>query len=387
VPEHPTETAAEASRSSPQFASGPDSPALLGSFRLIFLYDVAEGIQTAKVREILGAHGDAPPSFGRRAPQHVRFEEPPYIERCQPLQLRTGETASCSIKYYAFAVVALELEVPFDCDWQRLVRDAARWNAPAELEGEIREKVREHLNRMAPAVTRPHREWLNEMYLVVHIEQVLDAAGQPMTADALLNAHSGEIASIVSGEDAPLASSEVGETLLGSLSYYPHDLIVIDASGALVYDRPEEAAAAVQILEYSKMQLLEFRYYDRMMSRALGELYDALERKRSVLISRWTVPRDADRINRIRLDVSELTERLDNDLKFVSDAYYARMHRLAAESMGVAEYRALVDEKLRTAGELYDSLIDRFNEARSFVLELAVAVLVLLDVLLLLRYH
>ena len=221
----------------------------------------------------------------------------------------------------------------------------------------------------------------------MHLEQVLDTAGGLLTAEFLLAAHSGDVAQIVSGEEAPLSPSEVEETLRDSLSYYAHDLIVVSASGALVYDRPEEAAAAVQILEYGKMQLLEFRYYDRVMSRALGELYDALEQKRSLLISRWTVPRDADRINRIRLDVSELTERLDNDLKFVSDAYYARVHRLAAGSMGVAEYRDLVDEKLATAGELYDSLIDRFNEARSFVLELAVAVLVLLDVLLLLRYH
>jgi uncharacterized Rmd1/YagE family protein len=78
----------------------------------------------------------------------------------------------------------------------------------------------------------------------------------------------------------------------------------------------------------------------------------------------------------------ELTERVDNAIKFVSDAYYARVYRTAAARLGVSEYRKLVDEKLRTMGELYDFMIDEFNQARSFVLELAIAVMALLDVIL-----
>ena len=76
----------------------------------------------------------------------------------------------------------------------------------------------------------------------------------------------------------------------------------------------------------------------------------------------------------------ELTERIDNAIKFVSDIYYARLYHLAATRMGVPDYRGLVDEKLRTVGELYDVMIDQFNEARSFVVEFAIAILCLLDV-------
>jgi uncharacterized Rmd1/YagE family protein len=81
----------------------------------------------------------------------------------------------------------------------------------------------------------------------------------------------------------------------------------------------------------------------------------------------------------------ELTERIDNAIKFVSDVYYARVYRLAAARMGVGDYRNLVDAKLRTVGELYDFMTDQFNEARSFVIELGIAILALLDVILLLR--
>ncbi|HLJ41480.1 MAG TPA: hypothetical protein VKT50_08315 [Candidatus Acidoferrales bacterium] len=133
------------------------------------------------------------------------------------------------------------------------------------------------------------------------------------------------------------------------------------------------------------MQLLEFRYYDGLMSELLSNAYAMLERKRSVVFSRWTLPRDAERVNRIRLDVMDLTERIDNGLKFVSDVYYARVHRMAAGRMGVKDYRDLVEEKVRAVGELYDFTVEQFNELRSFVLEVIVGILALIDVIYLFR--
>lgn len=133
------------------------------------------------------------------------------------------------------------------------------------------------------------------------------------------------------------------------------------------------------------MQLLEFRYYDSLMNQLLSDVYAVLERKRNVLISRWTLPRDAERVNRIRLDVMDLTERIDNALKFVSDVYYARVGRMAASRMGVGEYRDLVEAKVRAAGELYDFMVEQFNELRSFVLEVVVGILERIDVIYLFR--
>lgn len=201
----------------------------------------------------------------------------------------------------------------------------------------------------------------------------------------MLAEHGHEIAQAVRGEIAPLAEKAVEDVLEARLSYYATDLVVIGASAALVYDRSDDAAAADVVLEYAKMQLLEFRYYDRFMTHLLSEVYNSLDEKRNVLLSRWSVPRDTKRINTIRLDVMELTERIDNAIKFVSDVYYARLYRMAATRMGVPDYRALVDEKLRTLGELYDFMVDQFNEARSFMLEVGIAILCLLDVVFLFR--
>jgi hypothetical protein len=356
-----------------------------GCFHIVFLYDVAESIDLEKARGLLGPGAEAvKPVFPRGTPQYVRFERPPIVEPGEPITLGTGERVISSIKYYGFAAVVVEVEAQFECDWCKLPAEAARRMDTTELEPYAREMVRRHLERIAPAVARPTREWLEEEYFVIELSSANGEAGRPVSAAELLDAHRSEIAQLVRGESTPLASRVADEVVQSGLSYYPTDLVVVGSSAGLVCDRPEDAAATIQVFEYARMQLLEFRYYDGVMTQVLSDVYSALERKRNVLLSRWTLQRDAKRLNTIRLDVMELTERIDNAIKFVSEVYYARVYELAARRMGVPDYRNLVEAKLRTAGELYDFMMDQFNEARSFVLEAAIVVLFVLDIVLLL---
>jgi hypothetical protein len=359
---------------------------LRGCFRIVFLYDVAEAIDMEKLRDLLGSRcGPAERPFPRRTPEYVGFEHTPIVEPAESVSVGADAKAACTMKYYSFGVVVVQAELPFESDWNSLLSQGSRWMDASDIEENARAMARQHLEQVGPAVLRSNKEWLAERYLVTELHEIQGGAKGQITAAELLQSHGGEIVQLVRGEILPLSPKGVEEALQAGLSYYARDLIVAGANGAVVYDRPEDATAAAQILEFAKVQLLEFRYYDRLMTRVLSNLYDVLEQKRNFLFSRWSLPRDARRFNTIRLDVMELTERVDNAIKFVSDTYYARVYRLAATRMGVPEYRQLVDEKLGTAGDLTDFMVDQFNEARSFFLEVGVAILALLDVILLLR--
>jgi len=361
---------------------------LHGSIRIFVFFDVGEAFELDKLRTLLDPHGKpTQPDFPRRTPEYVRFENPPITESSEPLTLPSGEAVVCSIKYYEYAIVEVQLEVAFQGNWDTLMTQTARWMDAPDIEPESRAVVTRHLQKVSTAIIRPREEWLQENYLVVDLHQVDDETGTPVTADRILGIHGEQIGQLLRGEQAPLARSTNDRVLQGSLSYYATDLLVVGFNAALVYDRPEEAARTIQILEYARMQLLEFRYYDNFMTRVLADVYNNLDRKQNVLLSRWTLPREANRLNTIRLDVMELTERVDNAIKFVSDSFYALAYRTAATRAGVPEYRDLVEQKLATAGELYNFMMAQFNEARLFLLEAAIAILCFLDVLLLFRWH
>jgi len=173
--------------------------------------------------------------------------------------------------------------------------------------------------------------------------------------------------------------------VLGSaMSYYPTDLLVAGWMAAFIYDTAEGAAPTVQLLEYANAQLLEYRRYDEVLTRVLKHTYDTLERGGGFL-SRWKLAAEATRLNTLRLDITELTERTDNAIKFLSDMFYARAYQLAAAKIGVNDYRRLVVEKERTAGELYHFMVDEFRQARGFVLELMIVIILIIDLVFLFR--
>jgi hypothetical protein len=227
---------------------------LRGYFQVLFLYDVAEAFDLDKLRELLGPRGDTVwHVFPRRTPEYIRFEHAPIVERGEPITLSTGEQAICTIRYYAFAVMVVQLEVPFACDWGALASQTARWMDDARVQEQARQIARWHLDKLAPAVVRPNNDWLVEDYLVIDLHEFGPSGG---TASELFTQHGQEIAQTIRGEVAALAPKEIEDVLQASISYSPVDLVVIESSAALVYDRSEDASATIRVLEYAKVQLL-----------------------------------------------------------------------------------------------------------------------------------
>src|SRR4030081_1280594 len=97
-------------------------------------------------------------------------------------------------------------------------------------------------------------------------------------------------------------------------------LLVVGWTTPYLYDTEEGAAPTLQLLEYANSQLLEFRYYDAVLTSLLSEVYRKLEHGTG-LFARWRLAREAERLNLIRLEIRELTEKVDNAIKFLSDMF------------------------------------------------------------------
>jgi hypothetical protein len=225
----------------------------------------------------------------------------------------------------------------------------------------------------------PRKNWLSEDDIVIHLKE------SALTAAELIAQHGNAISRIVRGEQAELSPEESEEILGSRLSYYPDDLLAVGWTAAFIQDTAaEDAAPTIQLLEYANTQLLEFRYYDAVLSQLLQEVYRSLEKKGGFL-TRWRLASQAQHLNTIRLDIRELTERVDTSIKFLSDMFSARLYRLAAAKVGVEDYRRLVDGKLHTAGELYEFMMDQFHQSLGFFLEMVVVIMLIIELVFLFR--
>jgi hypothetical protein len=355
-------------------AKSPNTP-LCGSVLVLIQFDVCEEIRLDQLRQILGAR-TADTSFKHVAPGYVRFQRPPVEEVLEPLVLESGERLQGDIKYFDYGVVSVIFELPFSGDWDKLVQLSSRWVWDTNFEGLATRIVKQKLELAAPALVKPYTtEWLKEDYFIFHLREI---EGSPSATD-LLAAQGACISQVVRGESQPLSDGERQEILQSRISYYPNDLAVIGWNAAFIYDSPAGAETAIQLLQYANSQLLEFRHYDELLTKQLEGVYDFLDRGGRGLWSRWRTAKAASKLHTVLLDVSELTERADNAIKFLSDMFSARLYKLAALKVGVPDYKDLVQQKLQTAEELYRFMVDEFNQSRAFVLELMVVIILIIE--------
>jgi hypothetical protein len=362
---------APAASSAPQVSA---ATPLRGSVLVLIQFDVCEEIRLDVLRTIFGAR-TAATSFKHQAPGYVRYQRTPVEETLEPLILDSGERLEGEIKYYDYGVVSLVFELPFSGGWDTLVELSCRWTSDTNFEALASRIVKQKLERAAPALVKPYKEWLTEDYFIFHVREI---AGSP-SANDLLAARADEISQIVRGEMAKLSDGERQEVLQSKISYYPNDLAVIGWNAAFIYDDPAGAETAIQLLQYANSQLLEFRHYDDLLTKELEKVYDFLETGGTGTWARWRTARAASKLHTVLLDVNELTERADNAIKFLSDMFSARLYKLCAAKVGVPDYKDLVKEKLQTAEDLYRFMVDQFNQSRAFVLELMVVVILIIE--------
>jgi hypothetical protein len=359
-----------------QSAAIAQNKSLQGSVLVLIQFDVCEEINLDALRDIFGARRQET-SFKHPAPGYVRFQRPPVVEPVEPLILESGERLDVQIKYYDYGVLSVVFELPFSGDWDTLVRLASRWVWDTDFTSFAQKIVKQKIDRARPALVKIYESWLHEDYFVFHVR---DLAGNPSAAE-LLATEGGRISQIVRGENVPLSDGEQQEIMQSKISYYPNDLAVISWNGAFLYDSTAGAETVIQLLEYANSQLLEFRHYDELLTRELTSVYDFMENGSMGIMARWRTAKRASRLHTVLLDVGELTERADNAIKFLSDMFSARLYKVAANKIGVTDYKNLVNEKVHTAEELYRFMVEQFHQSRAFVLELMVVIILIIDLI------
>jgi hypothetical protein len=352
---------------------------LRGSVLVLLQFNVCEGIRLDQLRELIRARRVEQPNPKHPAPEYIRYTSPPVAAPLETLVLESGERLQGEIKYYDYGVVSVIFELAFTGGWDQLTRLASRWVWEIDFAAQAAAIVRASLERAAPALVKPYslepgQGWLSEDYLIFHVREI---SGAP-TVGEVIQRHGARIAQVVRGDTGQLAESECNEVLQSRISYYANDLAVIGWNAAFLYDSTSGAETAIQLLEYANSQLLEFRHYDELLTDELKRVYTLLDKGTGIL-ARWRLARSATRLHTVLLDVAELTEHVDNAIKFLSDMFSARLYRLAASKVGVPDYKDLVTRKVRTAEELYRFMVDQFNQSRAFFLELTVVLILVVE--------
>lgn len=90
----------------------------------------------------------------------------------------------------------------------------------------------------------------------------------------------------------------------------------------------------------------------------------------------------ARRLYGLVAEVTELTERVDNALQVTEDVYLARVYAAAMDLFCVPNVSAAVDRKLSIIRDAYSALYSEASGGRAELLEIAILVLIAIEIVL-----
>jgi hypothetical protein len=357
-----------------------------GEVVYIYAYDVAYDMTRQPVRELLGQPvAQFAVDASKRSPRHLFFYRPQMV-RLPPLE-RIGPHGSVrverGIKLLPVGALSITVRVPFAVAH---VEDLVVYHDLQFSNGSLHEEVQrlaEEVRReLAPFYIRPVTHLAQEeAYTVFCLESPLRTEdGGELNAESWLRGHRRAVASLLTQEpDVDHLSKQEAEESTGRfLSYYEHDLVVVDWDAALVLDARQNFDETLYVMELANLQLAELEAYDRLLDESLERAYRDLGTR--PLRGRATVLRE---LREIRIDLARFSDELSNITKFFGDWHLARIYQNISARFHLGDWHRTIDDKLQTLDDLYQLFKHDQTNRWMLLLELTIVLLFVIDLIIL----
>ncbi len=350
-----------------------------GGILIYRLYDVAWDINLVKVEEKVS-------EYKRQSIDRKRFSKAfEFVNPPLSLKLKTFEknlqgkqyTIHVYAKAYDYGVLTIIFEIPV-----REIEITDFVTLAKNIEEPFKDDFRNELNRLVfdlgDALHQVSLSRFEEDYTVYYLRQLIP---EKTAKDLFRICDIGSLLLYEEGESPPSAATKE-ELLSFSFSYSDSDLVVLSWDTAIVLD-PSGSMDIPDLLEFANAQLLELRVYDDMVDRELDIINDRIITQ--VPPSIWKIKRYeelAARVMRTVMDLTGITEKIDNSLKVTEDVYYSRVYASALSLFKVQQWETSIERKIRIASRFYDMLYREISNKRTEFLEFIIIVLIALEIVL-----
>jgi len=346
-----------------------------GTCHVIFAYDAARSIDLESADRRVQETTQRPSiRRKRRTPSHFEYQPPPLRASADSEPIAVGKFATrrgYDVMMYDFGAVAVGYAIAIDGPFEDLLALSDELYDNDALLADSRLRVEQLLDVIGAAAKLPHAAAVVEDYIIFHIENF----AQPVELNGFCAAHARQIAQILRAERQPLSEQEVEDALSARLAYGLDDVTLVDWNAALVIDRDGDDVCAV--LEFANVELLELRYVDQKLDRALDQAYERLSAHTASL------PRlfgyygaDLRRVAELQVDNATLFEGVNNTLKLLGDQYLARLYRTVNRRFHLNEWDDSILRKLQTLESIYEKISDQASNRRMEVLEWVIIFLI-----------
>lgn len=283
-----------------------------------------------------------------------------------------------SAKIQNFGVVTLRYQVPFSMTLEEL-RSRIR-----EIDDQYREQsvadVDVIFQAIKPFVTQPKFFHLRNAYVLIQVNTL----GENIDFVKFKSDYGNDVASILRFETETLSDYQRNEILDDAIGYYSGDLVIIDTDAAFLYD--DEYEDKLDIFEFANVQFLELQYFDRVLDKRLNIFYEGKFKESSWQIYLPLIGTAAyqplSELERLKVDISVITDRLENSVKLAGDAYYSEIYSLLFQKLDLKSWRDSLHTKLAIIHDIGSVHQNRIEGSRQDFFSIVIIFLILIEVVL-----
>lgn len=345
-----------------------------GTIMSYWCFDVGNEIRIEEIEKVLGKKAEKVfLTYERLAPQYIQYKTPPLFLRMGKEKINNKEW-DIDVKIYDFGVITIR-------PWTSIKGTTKEITRLLNLsEAELKKKVFSILNKILEEIKNQIEKPTIEVernfsnYNVFFVQK-FERAWKP---HELIKKFNEDIAHFLRYENKKLSEQEIKDVLKSPLSYYYDDLTIIDFYSAFVYD-PRKNYDVPDVLEYAIIELTELRAYDNFLDEVLEMTYDELSKKRF-----FAGGAIMNKLAQVKLEVSEVKEKVENFLKLIDDSYLGKIYVAANNRFYLEKWKSSVKEKLELLESLYTKGWERLQTKRMVIFEAAIVILFILDIILIL---
>jgi len=279
-----------------------------------------------------------------------------------------------SVKIHAFGVVTLMYKIPFSQTLDELKQEID------DIDDEFSEQsvidAGAIFNKIKSEVKQPKFFHLRKTYVLIQVNP-LPGIG----TDKLKDDFGGAIASILRFETDALSEYQKNEVLASSVGYYRGNVLIIDTYATFIYD--EDYADIIDLFEFANMQHLELQYFDRLLSQQLINVYERDVQKIPLYSFLPFISGIADdpvaALGKLRVDISVITERLENSIKLSGEEYYSAIYSHLVEKFEINSWQSAINRKLNIIFDVRSVYENKINMVREDLLSVLIIVLIFIE--------
>lgn len=283
-----------------------------------------------------------------------------------------------TVKILPVGAISIMVRLPFTVE---RVRDLVGYHDlefdSTSLDAEVKKLAEQVRQELKPYLIKPSESIGDEEAYTVFCIESAARGEEHFSTEEWLEQNRREVAALLTQEPdvGHLSDQESEESTSLYLSYYDHDIVVMDWDAALVVDEPKQFGEVLYVMELANVQLAELEAYDKLLDDVVERSYrDMGERGRGH--SRRATMRQ---LSEIRIDLARLSDELSNITKFFGDWHLARVYHGISNRFHLTDWHRTIDEKLKTLDDLYQLLKSDQNNRWMLFLEVMIVLLFIID--------